>query len=349
MNSYTTDDYLGPNSIIAGYFNNDSYLDLAIGNYDGSSIGILLGYGNGAFQNEIVTYISNKTHPTAMAVGDFNNDSRLDIVAVSLDDGNIAILLGNGDGTFLVQAIISTGGGSYPGAAAVGYFNNDLILDIVVTIGGTNRIGLYIGNGNGTFQNSKLSPTGSASEPSGIVVGDFNHDSYLDVATSNYGNSRVSVLLGYGNGSFRTQTSFPTGIECVWMDTADLNGDGHLDFVAINGKNNSVSVLLGFGNGTFRGQVTYPVGNSSSSFFIALADVNNDGRWDIVVPNTAENNIGILLGRGDGSFQAQTTIFIGDDAAPAAVAINDFNKDNLSDIAVANADWNEIDILLGMS
>lgn len=348
MEYYATDNFLGGDVAIVGYFNNDNYLDIAVGNYDNCSVSTLIGNGDGTFQDQIISFIANNAHPTAMAVGDFNNDNRLDIVVVNVDDGNIAVLLGKDDGTFMLQKVISTGTASDPSAAAVGLFNDDNILDIVITIGGTDKMGLLIGNGNGTFQATKTFSTGGGSGPSGIDIGDFNHDNRLDVVVSNWENTKVAVLLGLGNGTFRTQMSFSAGVVCVWIEVADFNGDSNLDLAVLNMNNNNVGVLLGIGNGTFLPQVTYPVGNSNSTYFFTVGDVNNDGRWDIVIPNSVENNVGILLGKGDGTFQAQITISAGPDSAPAGLAIADFNNDNRSDIVVVNYNTGDIGILLGM-
>jgi hypothetical protein len=108
-----------------------------------------------------------------------------------------------------------------------------------------------------------------------------------------------------------------------------------------------MGILLGTGNGTFGHQTTYPVGNSNSSYFFAIADANNDGWWDIVVPNTSDNNFGILLGKGDGTFGAQTTFSTGDGSQPYGLAVADFNNDNRPDVVVANYGLNTVGVLLG--
>jgi hypothetical protein len=116
--------------------------------------------------------------------------------------------------------------------------------------------------------------------------------------------------------------------------TADLNGDGILDLVAARGYNsgNSVSVFLGNGDGTFKTPVPYAVGLSPNG--IVVADVNGDGKPDLVVPIYAANsNVSVLLGNGDGTFQAPLSMSV--DGTPLAVAVGDFNGDGQMDLAVA--------------
>jgi len=291
--------------------------------------------------------MSDDTDPVAMAVGDFNNDNRLDVIVANLDSGNIAVLFGNGDGTLTQLNTVTISTYSAPSAVAVGYFNNDNILDIAVADFGSNRISIFIGNGNGTFRSQSLYQTGIGSASSGVAVGDLNHDNHSDVVVANSGTNQVDVFLGYGNGSFRSPMLFSAGAVCVWINVADLNGDGNLDVAVLNQDTNNMGILLGIGNGTFGNQTTYSVGNSNSSYFFAIADANNDDRWDIVIPNTADNNFGILLGKGDGTFGVQTTFSTGDNSQPYGLAVADFNNDNRSDVVVVNYGLNTLGVLLG--
>jgi hypothetical protein len=347
MVSYTVDDFIGPIAVGVGDFNNDNYLDVVVANYDGQSVSILLGNGDGTFLPEKITYVGNNTDPTAMAVGDFNNDHQLDTVIVNMENGNMVVLLGNGDGTFRVQKSVSTGGTSYPTGVVAGYLDKDNLLDLAIVNSGNDRILVYTGYGNGTFRSQKSLQPGGGSQPNGVALGDFNHDNNTDIVSANWGTNKVSVFLGYGNSSFRSQMSFSTGNAPNWVNVADFNRDNHLDVAVLNMNDNTIGILLGIGNGTLGVQTTYLVSNASSTYFFTIADVNNDGRWDIVIPNAEVSNIGLLLGRGDGTFETQITFSTGTDSFPYGLAVADFNRDNLADIAVANYDSNEVGIFLG--
>ena len=109
---------------------------------------------------------------------------------------------------------------------------------------------------------------------------------------------------------------------------------------------NTVSVLLQLNRGALRKTITYASGGASRLRCVALADMNNDTQLDIVVANYGTDNIGILLGYGNGTFRNQLLIDTGSNSHPQAIAIGDFNGDNHLDIAVANYATKTIDMLL---
>jgi hypothetical protein len=149
---------------------------------------------------------------------------------------------------------------------------------------------VLLGNGNGTFQAPVNYVAGT--NPSFAVVGDFNGDSQLDLAITNFDSKTVSVLLGNGNGTFQNATSYDVGAALA-IATGDFSGDGRLDLAVANYGNNNVGVLLSKPDGTFQNAVNFssPTGPIS----VAVGDFNGDGRADIVTANFTSNNISILL------------------------------------------------------
>ncbi|CAF3564904.1 unnamed protein product, partial [Rotaria sp. Silwood1] len=344
--SYTTTVLLGPIAAAIGDFNSDSYLDIVVANYDNSSVGVLLGNRNGTFQTQRIFSVGNNIQPIAITVADFNNDGRLDTVVANYRGSNITVLLGNGNGTLQAQYSMSTGANSKPNAVAVGDFNNDNRLDIAVANYGTSKVGVFLGNGDGTFTIQSTYSTGSSSRPYAVAIGDFNHDNQLDLATVNYGTNKVGIFLGIRNGTFQAQTTFLVGTKPSWISVADFNDDSYLDIAVLNSGDNNVGIFLGNENGVFGTQATFPVGNSTWSFFFTITDLDSDGHLDIVVPNVVESTISILLGHGDGTFQLQQKFSIRANSEPYGLAVGDFNNDNWLDIAVTNYGKNEVGILL---
>ncbi|WP_242268897.1 VCBS repeat-containing protein [Bacillus cereus group sp. BfR-BA-01352] len=330
-----------PVGITSGDFNGDGQLDLAVAN--NSFISILLGAGNGTFLPAMNINIGDSPLIGILAA-DFNGDGILDLAVTNDEPGNvISILLGNGDGTFQSPTNYATG--TRPGQFVAADFNGDGILDLAVTNDISGNVSIFLGNGDGTFQPSTFYPAGDA--PIAITTGDFNGDGKLDLAVTDVavGANNVSVLLGNGDGTFQSPSSLPVGQTPVGIASADFNGDGKLDLVVANEDSQNISVLLGNGDGTFQPAVNYLVGTVGSfPLFLTVADFNNDGLLDLAVGNLGTNNISVLLGNGDGTFQAAVNFEVGQ--SPEVIIAADFNNDGAIDIAVPNYESNNVSVLL---
>jgi len=190
--SYGTGSGTGPAFVAVGDFNHDGKLDLAVANSNSSNVSVLLGNGDGTFQTAVNYDVGGA--PTSIAVGDFNHDGKLDLaVAVPVPGPStyVSMLLGNGDGTF--QTAVNYNAPYAPDAVAVGDFNGDGNLDLVVGNRSSN-ISVFLGNGDGTFRTAVNYSAGY--NPSSVAVGDFNNDGTLDLAVANSGSSTtVTVLL----------------------------------------------------------------------------------------------------------------------------------------------------------
>jgi hypothetical protein len=274
------------------------------------------------------------------AVADFNGDGKLDIVTVN--NGTLTLLLGNGDGTFMTG--VSSVTSFSPGAVVVGDFNGDGKADLAVSSGVSDALVVLLGNGDGTFTES--SPSAIVDTTSGIgpiVVGDFNGDGKSDVAVTNQRRMAgipytVSVGLGNGDGTF---TAAPNAFEInapADIATGDFNGDGKLDVVVADSGSDLVRVLLGNGDGTFS-QSASPL-TIVMATGIAVADFNGDGKPDLVI--TSYGNVGVWLGNGDGTFTATPSANL----PVGSVAVGDFNNDGKPDLAITTSN-STINLLLG--
>jgi len=236
-----------PISVATGDFNNDGLLDIVCGNYYSNNIGIFLGYGNGNFTS-VMTYSNTPaSHPWAVAVGDFNNDNFSDITMANWGIDTMSVILGYGNGSFGMPTLYSTESGSHPLAIAVGDFNNDTNLDITVANWGRGNIAVFLGYGNGTFQNMMPFSTGKDSGPTSVSIADINNDTYLDIIVTNEISNNMGVFLGYGNGSFAEQMVFSTGDNSAPYSATigDFNKDNYSDVAVTNFHSNNIVVFFG--------------------------------------------------------------------------------------------------------
>ncbi|CAF2042190.1 unnamed protein product, partial [Rotaria magnacalcarata] len=209
--TYSTGNNSNPVSVAIGDLNKDGRLDITVCNILTENIGVFLGYANEGFVSIAAYRIGESSEPEGIAVGDFNNDTHLDVVVADRGKNEMIILYGSGYGTFLSQANYSTGGNSYPNSVAVGDFNQDHQLDVAIINSGPNSIGIFLGNWNGTFSSITTYFIKDFSSLRSLTIGLFDNDTALDLAVANYGANNIAILLGYGNGSFASPIFFTSG------------------------------------------------------------------------------------------------------------------------------------------
>ena len=341
-----------PASVAAGDFNRDGVLDLATANYGSNNVSVLLGNGDGTFQ-AAQTYATAGFNPEFVAVGDVNLDGRQDLAVAQSGStpSLVSVLLGNGDGSFQPARIFATGQGSL--SVAIGDVNGDGRPDLVAANYYSNDVSVLLGNGDGTFQAAQSFPT-AGMNPVTVAVGDFNGDGRPDLAVTNGANTtsgavpgNLAVLLGNGDGTFQAARTIDVGITPAFVAVRDVNGDGRPDLAVANFRSNDVSVLLGNGDGTFQAPRNFDTGTGPLS--IAVGDVNSDGQADLAVANfdfniRGPNTVSVLLGNGDGTFQAAQAFSAGTN--PASVAVGDFNGDVRQDLAVGNFNSDNVSVLI---
>jgi len=305
---------IAASSVAVGDVNGDGHPDLVIANgcLSGSNcnngvVSVLLGNGDGTFQSA-VNYNAGYV-PVAIATGDLNGDGHLDLILANqyqcnnCKTGGVSVLLGNGDGTFQAPVSYSSGGVVATGLA-VGDLNGDGHLDVVVTNQyqcqncGNGQASVLLGKGDGTLRNPVSYSSGGYAALS-IAIGDVNGDSKPDLVVTNLcakvsscTDGIVAVLLGKGDGTFRSDGTYSSGAYgATSVAIADVNGDGEPDLIVDNTCKattncgiGGVSVLLGNGDGTFQNAVAHSSGGEDANS-VAVADLNGDGRPDIITAN----------------------------------------------------------------
>jgi hypothetical protein len=327
-----------PYAVRAVDLNQDGILDLVVAQYTANTVGVRMGRADGNFEARTDYPVGNR--PRDLVVGDFNGNGWLDVAAANETGNTVSILLNQQNGTLALAGSVAAG--SSPRAIAAGDFNGDGNLDLAVASYTSNAVILLLGNGDGTFTAGASLPK-AASRPHGIAVADFNGDGKLDLAVANYDPNSVTVYLGLGDGTFGPGSDYPVLANPVGLRAADLTGDGVPDLVAIPNSNASVSLLRGMGDGTFGDAESLSFGASATNRGLLLADLDGDGRPEILVARG--NAAAVRFNLGGGVFEPATNFAAGSTARD--LAVGDFNGDGVPDLAVAVSGNNAIQILHG--
>ena len=341
--SFETTEYevgFSPESVISGDVNQDSNLDLLMTNSFDNGVSVLLGRGDGVFSDP--QNYATDFYAKSIALGDVNGDGSSDIITSNYYDDNVSVLFNNGDGTFGSSSEYAVG--SYPSYVATEDVNGDGSFDIITSNYGSDTVSVLFNNGDGTFGSGSEYTVGSS--PSYVALEDVNGDGSFDIVTANYGSDNVSVSLNNGDGTFGSNNEYAVGFGPKSVELGDVNGDGLLDLVTVNYSNDSVSVLLNNGDGTFGSNNEYAIGEDPDPTSVALGDANSDGLLDIFTTNYYEDTISVLLGNGDGTFDAANIRYFGVGDSPKSITLDDFDGDGDLDFATANNDDTTLSIRL---
>lgn len=359
----------GADLVAVGDFNGDHHADIAVTNYcadaqcQTSSVGVLLGNGDGTFQTAQIYPSTGGYVATSIAVGDVNGDGKADLVVSNqcapydpTCEGSVGVLLGNGDGTFQPVQIYDSGG-RFAQWVAVGDLDHDGYDDVIVANLQDPEVncGQYacgnVGvlranpNGDGTLLPVQVYLSGGLSSEF-VALKDLDGDGNQDVIATyvcsddTCQNGLVEVMPGDGHGTFKTPHTYQTGPYACVGAVGDVNNDGRLDVIVSTGCYDTASyyveVLLGRPDGTLQTPIAtqhQPAGWDQ----VTVGDFDLDGNLDYAIPAAIE----LLLGNGDGTFH--------DSSLPAGgggIATGDFNEDGKPDLAVDISD--KVTVLLNV-
>ncbi len=346
-----------PLSLAVADVNHDEFLDLVTANNGSDDVSVLLRQSNGTFAPHQRSPFPVGREPRSVVAADFNADKIIDLATANGGTDNVSILLGQGDGSFLVEQ--GFGVGDNPSSLAVADINQDGAPDLVTANHFANTVSGLFGNGDGTFPAAQGFGVGAL--PRAVAVADLDRARQLNLVTANAGADHVSVLLGQGNGSFVMEQQVALSTE---LDTdafgphdvaiADLkNGDTILDLVTANAgvdenPSTTVSVLFGQGQGEFAAE-SFDLKMRQGA--VAVGDLDGNHLPDLVTASIGTddaptNLIFVLRRRANGGFMfVPPAIQVA--TGPQDVELGDFNGDGRLDLVTANANAGNVSVVLG--
>ena len=328
-----------PRFVVAEDFDGDGALDLAVVNEYSEDVSVLLGRGDGTF-DESASYDVGSS-PYFIVAEDFNEDEIVDLVVSNpyYYYGYISLLIGNGDGTFAEAVQIETGYKARDMAAAD--FNGDGLADLAVSFPShSGNVRILLGRGDGTFE--EPIPYQTKYTSSGFIsVSDFNKDGLLDLAVAclqEGDHGGVTIFLGAGDGTFEVLDTIYIRDMVTFVGSADFNGDADIDLAIFAGV--YIDFLWGQGTGYFK---SGGAGPQCGAHYSAVADIDGDGNFDIVCFGGGYY-LSVCLGDGDGTFTEDGPYDVGQ--FPWAPAVGDFDGNGSNDVAVVDKYDDTVSILI---
>jgi hypothetical protein len=316
---------VGPNpiSVCAADLNGDSIGDIAVTNGDTTNISVLINGGDGTF----LPRVDYEVGPTSSAICacDFNDDGANDLAVGKYYSDRIAILINNGDGTF-ADTVDYIAGATFTGIVASD-FDADGDYDLAASQDGPEAVAVLLNNGDGTF--GQITSYTVNNEAYSVCAADFDNDGLIDIIATTH-TPFISFLRNMGGGKFPQPPYYEFNASSIIA--SDLDNDGDYDLAGVG--SDSVSIMPNNGNGTFAPSFSFSVDSFPTD--VCASDLNGDGTTDLILEHGAiwpdTGHLSILIGKGDGTFQAPVEYFTG--STPFIMLANDFDNDGDNDLAV---------------
>lgn len=346
----------GAGNVLIGDMNNDKKLDLVVAGGKTRGIAVLLGKGDGQFA--ALPGSTTVPHPPhEIALGDVNLDGKLDLAVATHDSYGVMLLFGDGSGGFTTAPtspiVMRDGNQPHTHGLALADMNRDNKLDLVTVNSTDNDVSLALGDGRGGFTRASSSPFAVGPSPYPFGIGDVNGDEQLDIVATATATGplraqqlpmsrALTLLLGDGKGGFRSvRLPLRTG-EPWFAAISDLNGDRKPDIVATHHDMSQLTVLLGDGRGGFAEATASPFDFGGTALHAFIADVNRDGKMDVVA--AGGDSVRMMFGDGRGGFAPGPVTRSG--PGTWRLDLGDVNGDGKIDVVTSNVESDTVSVLL---
>jgi FG-GAP-like repeat len=335
-----------PTGLAVGDVDEDSNLDIVVSTIDG--IIVMPGNGHGDFTP--TGNFAAGAQPFDVALADVDGDGHLDAIVANKRSADTSLLLGDGHGSFSQARTFVSGLEPLVVAAAnLNEANQPNHLDVLTgfTDAGSGSVAALLNGGGQSLIGVQDFPVGQP--VAGMASGDVDNDALADVAAV-FDPNTVRVYLTRADGQLVKAGDYQVGDSPRSVKFGDFNRDGNLDMAVANAgtdaqNTGSVSILLGRGDGTFF-QPNPPFSTAPKAIDVVVGDFNNDRIADLAVASLGNPGmVSVLLGNGDGTFQAAKMHAVRD--TPQSLAVGKFNGDSFEDLVVANAGSDDVSVLLG--
>lgn len=347
----------GPDSVVVGDLNKDGKLDLVVASGRSRTITVLPGLGEGRFRSDAVNKLTVSEGPGEMVLGDVNSDGNLDLAFISHDSYGVTMLLGDGKGGLSLAPnspfVMKQGQHPHTHGLGIGDLNGDGKLDLATVNSSDNDVSVAFGDGRGGFVRAPATFAVGPS-PYPMALGDVNGDGHLDIVATATATGplraqqlpfsrALTLLINDGRGAFRSsQISMRTG-EPWYVAIEDFNNDRKRDLVVTHHDMSALTVLAGDGRGGFTEVKDSPFDFKRNAFLVSAADVNHDGKLDVLA--ASGDGVSTMLGDGGGAFKPGLPLLTGRGSWKFAVA--DLNGDGKVDLVICSGESNSVSVLLG--